>query len=477
MQSYADNAVVQKHRWYILGAIGMFIIMSTLDGSIVNIALPVMSADLHIPMNLAEWVVSIYLIVICASLLFFGKLGDIVGKVRIFRIGTILFTIGSLFAGFNNSLILLLAARAVQAVGASMTMATSNGIITEVFPMKERGRALGMIGSFVAVGSIAGPGLGGIILAHLPWGYIFWINLPIGLITILIGQMVLPKDQARQRTPIDVAGTLTSMLGICALFGGIFVGQAVGFTNPSVLAAFAAAVVAFVVFGWVEQRTDHPLVAFKLFKNSEFTISLLAAFLIFVTNFFFNVIAPFYLQNARGLAPNKAGYMMMIFPIIQVVVAPLAGALSDKKGPYKLTLIGLILIGISQLGYTFLTLDAPLIVMMVLMALVGLGNGIFQSPNNTIVMSAVNREDLGVAGGMNAFARELGMVVGIATATTVLFSSMSQTAGHKVTTYVTSHPEWFIYGMHVAFWVATAMCLLAALLTAFRMRQASAKRA
>lgn len=208
---------------------------------------------------------------------------------------------------------------------------------------------------------------------------------------------------------------------------------------------------------------------FKLFKNAEFTISLLAAFMIFVTNFFFNVIAPFYLENARHLATNHAGYVLMIFPIVQVVVAPISGSIADHKGPYLLTLIGLLLIGISQLGYTMLSLNAPIAWMMFLLALVGFGNGTFQSPNNSIVMSAVEPKDLGIAGGLNAFARELGMVVGISASTTVLFSSMSHAAGHKVTTYINAHPEWFIYGMHVAFAVATVMCLIAIALTAWRM--------
>ncbi|GAW98906.1 major facilitator superfamily transporter [Secundilactobacillus mixtipabuli] len=181
-ESYLTDQRVQKHRWWILAAVGLFTFMSTLDASIVNIALPVISGDLNVPMNQAEWVVSIYLIVICSLLLLFGKLGDSIGKIRIFRIGTVLFVFGSLLAGSNGSFYLLLAARIVQALGASMTMANNNGIITEVFPFSERGRALGMIGSFVALGSIAGPGLGGIVLSHLSWGYIFWLNVPIGVI-------------------------------------------------------------------------------------------------------------------------------------------------------------------------------------------------------------------------------------------------------------------------------------------------------
>ncbi|MFD1432549.1 MFS transporter [Lacticaseibacillus yichunensis] len=469
MQNYVDDPVVQKHRWWIITAVGMFTIMSTLDASIVNIALPVMSRDLHIPMNQAEWVVSIYLIVICALLLLMGKLGDTIGKIRVFRIGTVLFTIGSLFAGFNHSFMLLLAARFVQALGASMTMATNNGIITEVFPFKERGKALGLIGSFVAVGSIAGPGLGGLILGALPWGYIFWINVPIGVATIIIGQVVLPKDIRQTHARIDWLGFGSFFVTIVALFVGIFIGQVTGFAAPLVLALFAVAVVALGLFLVTERGVAEPLVSLSLFKNFEFSISLLAGFMIFITNFFFNVIAPFYLENARGLGATKAGYLLMVFPIVQVVVAPLAGSLSDKIGPYKITLVGLILILFNQLGYAVLGLSTPWAVVALLIGLVGLGNGVFQSPNNTIVMSSVAPSELGIAGGLNALARNLGMVVGISTATTVLFSAMSAHAGKKVTTYVAGRPDLFIGGMHVVFLVAAGFCVVSILLTATRM--------
>jgi len=218
-----------------------------------------------------------------------------------------------------------------------------------------------------------------------------------------------------------------------------------------------------------ELKADDPILALKLFKNKRFTISILCDFLIFVANFFFNVIAPFYLENARGLAANYAGYALMTFPIVQVVVAPVAGAVSDKIGPELLTFVGLVLISISQVGYMFAGLTTPLWIFMFFIGLVGLGNGIFMAPNNSIVMSAVPVKDLGIAGGVNALARELGMVIGISVATTVLFSSMTHYAGHKVTAYLPAHPEIFIAGMRVSFIVALVICLLATGVTGWRL--------
>jgi len=469
MKNFADDPAIQKHRWLILVAVCLFTFMSTLDGSIVNIALPVISKDIVIPMNQAEWVVSIYLITICALLLLFGKLGDTRGKIRIFKIGSVLFTVGSLLCGFSVGLGFLLVARTIQAIGAAMTMATNSGIITEVFPFNERGRALGMIGSFVALGSIAGPGVGGLILAHFNWGYIFWINVPIGIVALLIGQRILPKDITVSRQAIDKPGAGLFALMMVTLFAGVFIGQEIGFTRPVILGLFAVAIVATVFFVRLELRIDNPILALHLFENKRFTISILCAFLIFVANFFFNVIAPFYLENARGMAANYAGYALMTFPIVQVVVAPIAGSISDRIGPEILTFIGLVLISVSQVGYMLATLATPLWVFMFFIGLVGFGNGVFMAPNNAIVMSSVPVRDLGVAGGVNALAREMGMVVGISIATTVLFSAMGHYAGHKVTAYLPAHPEVFISGMHVAFMVSLVICLVASVITGWRL--------
>lgn len=256
MNSFQEDQKVQKNRWWILVSVSMFTFMSTLDGSIVNIALPTISNDLTVPMNQSEWIVSIYLMMVCSCLLLFGKVGDSFGKIKVYRIGTLIFTIGSLLCGFNQSLAFLLFARVVQAVGASMTMATNTGIITEVFPLEERGRALGSIGAFVSLGAIAGPGLGGLILAQLSWQYIFWINVPVGIITMLIGEKFLPKDITKSGQKIDKVGFLSFSLFILSLFGGVFLGQEQGFSASLPLFLFALAVVTFILFLSIEKKNS-----------------------------------------------------------------------------------------------------------------------------------------------------------------------------------------------------------------------------
>ncbi|MBV7392314.1 MFS transporter [Enterococcus sp. ALS3] len=471
MGTYQEDTKVQKNRWWILVSVALFTFMSTLDGSIVNIALPTMSKDLKVPMNQAEWVVSIYLMVVCSCLLLFGKVGDSFGKIKVYRVGTIIFTIGSLLCGFNHSLAFLLFGRIVQAVGASMTMATNSGIITEIFPMNERGRALGSIGAFVSLGSIAGPGLGGLILSQLPWSYIFWINVPVGLITILVGNYFLPKDLTMSRKKIDWLGFMTFSVTIMTFFGGVFIGQEVGYLHALPVSLVVVAVIAFVAFIQIEKKKANPLIVFSIFKNKMFTISLITAVLIFSSNFFINVVLPFYLQDARGLSASFAGLLMMVFPGLMIIGSPLSGYLTDKIGPKMLILTGLVLLSAAQLMYNFMDVKTALWYFTITTALMGLGNSLFQSPNNTMVMSSVTKENLGVAGSLNSFARNLGMVIGVSLSTTILYSGMSAAYGQKVTTYLTNRPDIFIFGMRVTFTASFVLCFVALILSIFRFRK------
>ena len=191
--SNSDNKLYDK-RWLILLTTVLLTFMAVLDSSIVNVALPVMAKKLDVSMASIEWVVTSYLIVIVGAILIFGRLADIKGKTTIFKFGIIIFTIGSLACGISNSLVMLVFSRGLQAIGAAATMATSQGIITHVFPSSERGRALGINGTFVALGAMIGPPIGGIIVSALSWNYIFLINLPIGILAFILAKNTLPKS-------------------------------------------------------------------------------------------------------------------------------------------------------------------------------------------------------------------------------------------------------------------------------------------
>ncbi|MGE7612789.1 MFS transporter [Paenibacillus sp. NPDC101420] len=474
--TYQEDKEIQKKRWIILIVLNIFTFMSTLDGSIVNIALPELSKQLKLPMAQIEWVTTGYLMAICAAILFFGKLGDIVGKIRIFKIGTIVFVIGSMLCGFSLSLPALLASRVIQAIGASMTMANSQGIVTDIFPANERGKALGFIGTFVSLGSIAGPSLGGIMVSTLGWEYIFWVNIPIGVIAILLGWKVLPKDLTRTKSTIDVPGSLLFAIFIISLFAGLLLGQQLGYGDSLIVTSLIVAIVSFIAFLWTELRRKEPLLQLSLFKNPLFSLSILCGFLVFTANFCFNIIAPFYAQNMLNLSPFEAGFLLMLLPICMVVVAPISGALSDKIGSEFLTFAGLVVMVIAQFGLAELHEGSSVVLVGVWIAMLGIGSGLFQSPNNSLVMSKVPRTQLGSAGSVNSLVRNVGMVVGITIATTILFHVMSSEAGYRVTGLVPGRPELFISGMHVVFMTSASICFVAALLTGWRMISARSAR-
>lgn len=293
--------------------------------------------------------------------------------------------------------------------------------------------------------------------------------MPIGIIAVVLGMKVLPKDLVRVQSKIDLPGSLLFSFFILTLFAGLLLGQQLGYGDVRIITALAAAAASFAAFLLVELRSSAPLLQLSLFKNPLFSLSILCAFLVFAANFCFNIISPFYAQNMLGLTPFSAGFLLMLFPISMVIIAPLSGALSDKIGSEFLTFAGLIVMVIAQFGLARLHEGSSVILVGVWIAMLGVGSGLFQSPNNSLIMSKVPRTQLGSAGSVNSLVRNVGMVVGITIATSILFNVMSSKAGYRVTGLVEGRPDIFLSGMHVVFMTSSAICLVSALLTGWRM--------
>ena len=470
MSQNTNDSIKHNNMWLILIATCLFTFMSTLDGSIVNIAMPTMSKDLAISMNEAEWIVSVYMITICCLLIFWGRISDTIGKIKIFKIGTLIFILGSLFCGISSTLEMLLISRIIQATGASMTMATNYGIITENFPPEMRGRSLGVLGSFVSLGSIAGPGIGGVIIQKYTWHYIFLINIPIGIFAFVLGYFVFPKSKKKDiPLNLDYLGFILFDMFIISLFMGIFIGQVIGFTKLSIIILFIIAVCSFVGFIFREKRAKNPLIDLTIFNNKSFSVGLTCAVLIFSSNLFMNTLLPFYLQDTLKLSSLMSGFILMCVPIAMVIVAPISGALSDKIGSEGLTFLGLFIVSVSQLLFILIGLKTTISYLVLLTLLAGTGVALFQSPNNSIIMSSVEHNHLGIAGSINSLARNIGMVTGLSLSTTILYSSMTQKAGYKVNGYINGRDDLFLYGMHIAFLVSFSLCFIAFIITGIRL--------
>jgi EmrB/QacA subfamily drug resistance transporter len=464
-----------KSKWTVLIIVLMSTFMSTLDGSIVNVALPKMADALNVTTSRIQLVVTSYLIVIAGTVLIFGRLGDMVGKAKMFKFGLGLFTFGSFLCGITSSFPILIAARVVQAIGAAGTMANNQGIITEIFPANERGKALGFLGTSVALGSLVGPGLGGIIVGTFSWEFIFLINIPIGIIALFYGNKLLPKGDKGEKGKLDTLGAGLFMLTIVPLFMSLDEGLNLGFTNPIILSGFAIAVISFIIFIIVEKKKESPLLELEIFSNKLFSLSIFCAFITFIAIFCNNIILPFYLQDVMNYSPQHTGLILMVYPLLLTIAAPVSGTLSDKIGSEILTFIGLMLISFGLFLMSTLNTNSNVLIMLVFIAIMSIGMGLFQSPNNSLIMSTVAKDKLGIAGSVNALVRNLGMVCGIALATTMLYTMMSFKIGERVTDYVPGRSDAFIYGMKTVYITAAIISLIGALLTLYRLTTKKAK--
>lgn len=461
--------VLNKNRWLILLTVVLNTFMCCLDASIVNVALPVMSKELGVNMASIEWVVTSYLIIISAMILIFGRLGDIKGKTKIFRFGILLFTIGSFLCGMTNSLLVLVMARVIQAVGAAATMSNSQGITTHVFPANERGRALGTVGTFVALGTMVGPPIGGFIVSMLSWKYIFLINVPIGIFTFILSIKTFPDNANKSNEKLDTKGSLLFVIAIVALFGALVQGQNTGYDKPIIIIGFIVAIIALAAFIILEKMVKIPLLQLNIFKNNLFSLSIFCGFVSFIALSAMTIILPFYFQDVLNLSPAVTGLFMMISPIILSVVAPASGYLSDKIGSEFLTFLGLIFMSVGFILMANLNENSGLIITALFIAVMTIGNGMFQSPNNSLVMSTVTKDKLGIAGSINAFVRNLGMVLGVSLSTLILYNRMSYKIGYRVTNNVQGRNDVFIYGMKYVFMGAAILCGIGAIITAVRL--------
>lgn len=460
---------VNKNRWVILFIVVMMTFMSCLDSSIVNVALPNMAKQLGVTMGIIQWVVTSYLIIISGSILFFGRLGDIIGKTRVFKMGLVIFTISSLLCGLSTNIVILVMARCIQAVGAAATMATNQGIITHVFPSNERGRALGITGTFVALGTLVGPALGGFIVAYFSWKYIFLINLPFGIVTFILASRLMPENGTKQDEDMDIKGTVLFFVAIVLFFLTFTKGGEIGYFNPLIIGSFIITLAAGTAFIMFQKKMKDPLLDLTIFHNPLFSISVFCSFTSFVAMGTNNIIQPFYLQDVQKLSPSQAGMYMMIFPLILSFVAPISGHLSDKIGSEVLTLGGLVLNAIGLAGLAFLTVGAPMLHFVICIAIMSLGNGLFQSPNTSLVMSTVPKHKLGIAGSINALVRNVGMVLGVSLSTTILYNRMSYKMGYRVDNYIPGRDDVFLYANKYVYIVAAIICMVGATMTAIRL--------
>lgn len=414
----STEAGIGRNKWliFLLVAIGVF--MSTLDGSIVNIALPTIMTDFGVAFSTMEWVVMIYLLTISSLLLSFGRLSDIKGRRWVYSRGLILFSAGSFFCALAENAPWLITARAFQGIGAAMIMSCTPALVVDTFPASERGRALGMVGTVVASGLSIGPALGGVLIHLFSWRVIFYINVPIGIVTAILISRLLKGSHAdftvQESFDWTGAGLLTLSL-VCFLLA-LSHGYDWGYVSLQTLFLIGIGVLAAAGFIGIERRIPHPIVQLSLFSIRLFTLPILSGISLFVSLFTVVFLMPFYLIQACGYPVNKAGLFMVVPFIFLFFVSPISGSMYDRLGSRMLCTVGMGVLAVSLFFVSTLGCGQTAFPILWRLALVGLGTAIFLPPNSSAAMTAVPARRGGIAAGTVAAARNLGMVMGVALA-------------------------------------------------------------
>ncbi len=402
-------------KWYVMAAVAMGVFLATIDGSIVNVALPTLTRAFNTQFSTVQWVVLGYLLTITTLLLSIGRLADMIGKKPLYTAGFVIFTLGSALCGFSPSVYALIGFRVLQAVGASMTAALGTAIVTEAFPPSERGRALGISGAVVSIGIVVGPTLGGLLIDLLSWRWIFFVNLPIGIVGTWMVTRFVPAIKPVGRQRFDFPGAIALFVSLLALLLALTLGQRVGFGDGRVLGLLAVAVIFAPLFILVELRSADPMIDLRLFRNSQFSVGLLTGYMAFIAIAGTLILMPFFLENVLGYEPRVVGLMLAAVPIGLGLAAPISGVFSDRFGTRPITVIGLAILLVGYLAVSTLDEDTTTLGYLLRFLPIGIGMGVFQSPNNSAIMGSAPRERLGVASGLLAITRTLGQTTGIAT--------------------------------------------------------------
>ncbi len=395
-------------KWQVFAIVSIGILISTLDGSILNIANPSIARELNLQIEDVQWVVTAYLLVITSSLIFFGRLGDKKGSNKVYTWGFLLFTLGSLGCSLSRTLVMLIALRMFQGIGASMMMATGIGIVANIFPAGERGKALGLTGTIVALGNMLGPSLGGLLLAKFHWPVIFLINIPIGLIGFYLGLRYLPDEHLDEKIKsYDIPGTLLLAGVVTMLMLGLSGSQGM---NVLLLAAAGALLLGFC--RW-ERNTPYPLLDFGLFKNKTFVNGNLTAVVVYSTQTSVFFLLPFYMETILDFTPAYSGLMMTITPVVMSITAPLAGYFSDRFGSFRIISLSLLLMTAAFLVLSIPSTNRAGIIIAGGLVLLGMGMGMFGSPNTSTILGSMPREQAGYGGGFISTNRNLSYSLGI----------------------------------------------------------------
>lgn len=412
-------------RWWILATVMLGTFMAPLDASVVNVALPDISRSFHTGVDATEWVLLAYMLVTSSTLILFGRLGDMIGQRTVYLIGFVVFGLASAACAFAPSLAVLVFARILQGLGASMLMSSSPAIITNAFPARERGRAIGTNGAAVAVALAVGPALGGVIVTYAHWPWIFLINVPISIAALAMAARILEPEE-RKSARFDFVGAAVGGAAIFALALALARSHVWGWGSPLTLGCIAAGGILAYAFYRLERGMQAPLLDFTLFENKTFLFSVVAAVFYFCASYALFFTIPLVAQQELHESGLRAGLLLTPIFALNVVLAPLAGHLSDRIPARYISTVGAVVLAVGLVLLGFMPDHPSLLLLVGVLALSGTGTAVFTQPNNSTIMGSAPQRRRGVAAGVLATARTTGQLFGVAVASAIYFARVAQ---------------------------------------------------
>jgi len=419
------SSAPRRSRWWSLAVASLATLIVTADSGQLSIAMPLIIKDLHADLSLASWIALVYALVTASLYLPCGRLSDVLGVGKLFLAGFVLYSLSAFAAGMAAAPAQMIFFRATQAAGSALIMANNFALITALFPREERGRAMGIAGGTVsALGYTLGPVLGGLLTHSLGWRANFYLSGSLAIIGFIAARRLLPtesfKPTQEKKTPFDITGAITFAAGISLLLFSLALAQKESWREPAVSLTALIAVAALSVFIRLEKRATFPLLDLKIFRSAAFTLGNIARWFSFITMSVSNLLMPFFLQLALGLDPLRAGLLVAPTPFAMALLAPVTGWLSERFSPERLCAIGLAVNGAALVLLALLQTDATAFEVAAGLALLGIGMGIFQTPNNNLLMSSVPRHRLGIGSSVLSIVRSLGYSVGATLAAAIV---------------------------------------------------------
>lgn len=464
----------------------MATLVVTADSGQLSIALPVIIREFNADITLAGWIALVYALVTASLYMPCGRLSDLVGVGRLFKIGFLIYSASSLAAGLSQGAEQLVFFRALQGVGSALIMANNFALVTTLFPPEERGRAMGIAGGSVsALGYSLGPVIGGLVTHALGWRANFYLSAALAVIGFAAARYLLPpqtlKGSTTRRAPFDFTGAAAFSLSISLLLVALTTAQKGSWRDSLIIIEFAGGIVSLAFFILWEKRCRDPLLDLVLFRIPAFTLGNAARWISFVTMSVHNLLMPFFVQSVMGLDPLRAGLLVAPTPLAMALMAPAAGWLSERYVPERLGALGLATTAVASTGLSFLQAEATALEVIFWLALLGLGMGIFQTPNNNLLMSSVPRERLGISSSFLSIVRSVGYSTGAALGATIVSAQLVRVTGqtslqnlHGPAGLSNAGPilEAFLLGFRYACLTAGVICFIGAALSAIRVSEA-----